>query len=644
MPARTAIILVLALFGLTSAGAQSEPDSRISWEGLQNPHSVIKRFVDPLTRQEHRPIRSVLTSDQEHASSIAPVLTPHSPIFIRTSQKRSPNLEDVNYVLEDGRVFMNYSQPYDSDKTPLIKIRPVDGKTRIPFVVRTYLTFPGSSNDTGTLDILIRLPVLFDPKVEIRGVMSGSRRLDYEMKMAPDLDSHTISIPLTLEEISASRRSGKPMEITVEGAVHLADYQVIGSDRFQRGPSDHPSRLRSIARLLPGRDYLGPEEKVQLEKLAAEISALAKDKYEQVVLSQRFVSNRISYFQNNMLRSAVQVLQEGMGDCDDFSRVMVALLRALNIPARSSVGFLYDFNSMGSHAWVEVALPMRNGRLHWFLCDPTLATASQDKDYFVQFKNRIYLYPVRFDVKAHNVAADQVTETLLNWAGREKDEERTPAALQSILNTFSEQLKASLEQKVTELLLKNLLLRRQFLFAPASSFVVTERPVVEQQSQLRTLLDDEERLVVELIVLDDDYSLDSAADQAVLQTMRNAYERLKKAPFEGSEARHCLELVYYRDRYTDRLQRVTLRMGRYLVEQHLRLILDAFQKEGLVAAPEVERMDTLYQTCSGKNLYHLQERARMRQEAAGVAREPGEPGGEPTPSRGVTPPSLDDRQ
>jgi len=635
MPARTAIVLVAGLFCLTHAAAQNEPDSRISWEGLQSPQSIIKRFVDPLTRQEHRPIRSVLTSDQEHASSIAPVLTPQRPIFIRTSQKREPSAEDTNYILEDGRVFMTYSHPYETEKAPMLKIRPVDGKTRIPFLVRTYLSFPGSSNETGTLDILIRLPLLFDPKVEIKGVMSGSRQLQYEVKVGPDLDNHTITVPIGSEEVTSTRQAGKPLEITIEGAVHLADYQVISSDRFHPEPPAYPNRLRSIARTLPGRDYLGPEEQAQLQRIASEIAALNTDKYQQVILTQRFVSEHISYFQNNMLRSGIQVLQEGIGDCDDFSRVMVALLRALNIPARSSVGYLYDFNSMGSHAWVEVALPMRNGRLHWFLCDPTLATASQDKDYFVQFKNRIYLYPVRFDVKAHNIAADQVTETLLNWSSKEKDEKRTPAALQSILNTFNEQLKASLEQKVNELRQKNLLLRRQFLFAPASSFIVTERSIVENQSQLRTLLDEEERLVVDLIVLDDDFALDSPADQQVLQTMKNAYGRLKNEPFEGSEARHCLEFVYHRDRYTDRLQRVTLRMGRYLVEQHLKLILESFEKEGLLAATEVQKMSTLYQTCSGKNLYYLQERARMSQEP--VTPEPRE-----TSSEGQVPPSLDD--
>ncbi len=641
MPRRTAIVLVLGLLCLAPARAQTEADSRISWEGLQDPGSIIKRFVDPLTRQEHRPIRSVLTSDEEHASSIAPVLTPNRAIYIRSSQKRTPTVEDANYILEDGRVFTSYANPYETEKAPMLKMRPVDGKTRIPFLIRTYLTFPGSAEETGSLDMLIRLPLLFDPKIEIKSVVSGSRQLQFQIRSGPDLDNHSVNIPIGTEEIKASQQSGKPMEITIEGTVYLGDYQVISADRFDPKPPEYPVRLRSIARVLPGRDYLGPAEQALIQKIAAEIAAASKDKYEQVILVQRFVADRVGYFQNNMLRSGIQVLQEGIGDCDDFSRLMVCLLRALNIPSRAVVGFLYDFNSMGSHAWVEVALPMRNGRLHWFLCDPTLATASTDKDYFVQFKNRIYLYPVRFDVRAHNLPADQVTETLLNWSSKEKDEKRTPAAVQSILNTFNEQLKASLEQKVAELKQKNLLLRRQFLFAPASSFIVTERPVAPRQSQLRTLLDEEERLVVELIVLDDDFALDSPADQETLQTMRNAYQRLKEAPFEGSEARHCLELVYQRDRYTDRLQRTTLRVGRYLVEQHLKLILDSFQKEGLLAEAEVQRMNTLYQTCAGKNLYYLQERARVMQTPASP--EPEQPAQvEPPPPESQTPPSMDD--
>jgi hypothetical protein len=121
-------------------------------------------------------------------------------------------------------------------------------------------------------------------------------------------------------------------------------------------------------------------------------------------------------------------------------------------------------------------------------------------------------------------------------------------------------------------------------------------------------------LVAELSVNDDDLDLDSSQDQQVVALLRQAYQNLKQVPFEGSEARHSLEFAYFRDRYSDRLQRVRLRVCRYLVEQHLRPIVESFRKTGLLVEPEAGRILALHQVASGRNLYFLQELARQQPE------------------------------
>ncbi len=595
---------------------------------LEEPGSIIKRFVDPLTRPAHAPARSLLTSDEEHANSIGPVLTPENPVCTLYYQSVKPRAEDINCVLEQGRMFANYEEPHDQTKMPMLKIRPIDGKTRIPFLIRTSLNPTEAASSQSSLFLFVRLPIIFSPRLDVRRVHVGTKRVDFKVTSGIDDGVFSVMVPLSsLPPLKLGVRY--PIEIIMEGSILLNDYTVLPVDQFVNFNSPLDSRLVSSARLAPGRDFVGGDEEVQLRRLAAEISKVTTDQYRQLLLVHRVTSGKINYFNNNMNRTAVQVLTEGIGDCDDYSRVMVCLLRALGIPSRMSVGYLYDFNNMGAHGWVEAALQTRMGKPHWFICDPTLASASSDKDYFIQFRNRIYLYPIRLDVKIQNLAADYRVETLLNWAGKDKLEKLPAASLPALVNSFEESLRSSFAQTVSQLQQQNLTLRRQFLFTPGSSYILADRPINGENSHMALSIDSDERMVAELSVNDDDYGLDSPEDQQVVTLLKDAYQHLKQVPFQGSEARFCLELAYFRDRFSDRLQRVRLRVSRYLVEQHLKAIIESFQKSGLLKEAEATRITSLHQLCAGKNLYYLQELTRLSPAPAVIP-----PAPEPTGSSG----------
>ena len=79
----------------------------------------------------------------------------------------------------------------------------------------------------------------------------------------------------------------------------------------------------------------------------------------------RFVSGS-----TNATTSAVDTLIEKVGVCRDFAHLMIALCRALNIPARFATGIDYGsdpiFGPTDFHAFVEVFL---SGR--WYLFDPS---------------------------------------------------------------------------------------------------------------------------------------------------------------------------------------------------------------------------------------------------------------------------------
>jgi transglutaminase-like putative cysteine protease len=77
---------------------------------------------------------------------------------------------------------------------------------------------------------------------------------------------------------------------------------------------------------------------------------------------------------SNVSTSAVDTLVEQVGVCRDFAHLMIALCRAVNIPARFVTGIDYgSAPSMGPpdfHAYVEAYLGSR-----WYLFDPTGITA-----------------------------------------------------------------------------------------------------------------------------------------------------------------------------------------------------------------------------------------------------------------------------
>ena len=57
------------------------------------------------------------------------------------------------------------------------------------------------------------------------------------------------------------------------------------------------------------------------------------------------------------IKSAVEVLHSGSGDCDELSFLYVSLARSVGIPAWVVYGLLYDGTTWGYHAWVRTYIP-----------------------------------------------------------------------------------------------------------------------------------------------------------------------------------------------------------------------------------------------------------------------------------------------
>ena len=108
----------------------------------------------------------------------------------------------------------------------------------------------------------------------------------------------------------------------------------------------------------------------QLGKLASEVTKNATPGYDQAEAIRKWIHENIKYQYgtSDASTSAIDTADKRVGVCRDFTHLGISLCRALNIPARMVVGYLYELNPMDLHAWFEAYV---DGR--WFTFDATQA-------------------------------------------------------------------------------------------------------------------------------------------------------------------------------------------------------------------------------------------------------------------------------
>lgn len=155
-----------------------------------------------------------------------------------------------------------------------------------------------------------------------------------------------------------------PFEIRTEVEVETADTILLN----RGGPPTWPEQLPDAALvfLLPSR-YCPSD---RLRPLAAEVVAGARLGYDQVDAIRAWIREHIEYRYgvSNESTSALETIQDGAGVCRDFAHIGVSLCRALHIPARMVVGYLWGLEPMDLHAWFEAFIAGR-----WYTFDATQA-------------------------------------------------------------------------------------------------------------------------------------------------------------------------------------------------------------------------------------------------------------------------------
>jgi len=563
--------------------------------------------------------RLPLTSDVEHARTIDPVLTEGAAIWIHEALPSPP------LTVLGGRVFSYSDMIYDPLDAPVLKIRAIDDDQVIPFLIRVVVKAQNKTPQDSAVRVSFPAPPIFSPRLEHVEGWIGPDPTMVSIERSSENSLITVRIPLVPAEVESLKHLEEPTTVIIEGALHIGSYEELPPGRFA-GLDGFPldPELEGLATLELARDIAAVSERERLHEIAEDLPSRATTDYERVVAVNSWVSTHLRYQESPATRSPLEALQDRSGDCDDYTALAAALLRSLEIPARRPTGLLYDFDTFATHAWVEVALPLRGGGLHWFIVDPTLAgtTAVEGrKKAYVQFRDRVLLYPLRPVVNVEGMTGRPTTDILLNWRKTKERPFAGPREADGFIDLVIEGVDREISRGAEQLAEEGLLLRRKSASIAGSPYLAIDRQVVEESSsRLQLRLENEERLVLDLVA-EKGSALESKPDLETIHRMRAAYTDLNDLFFGGMQAHHNLELIFSRDHHSDHLHTVRLRFGRYLVEHYLDHILKRLSMGGLLTEEETGRISAVAKASGGENLYVLQELARQLPKSAEGAKD-----------------------
>jgi transglutaminase-like putative cysteine protease len=156
-------------------------------------------------------------------------------------------------------------------------------------------------------------------------------------------------------EWESDRFGNRVCRVAVERVAHAIDFEACFSVRYERALASavlHPDLLKAY---LSFTALTAPDARIH--GAAMEIAGASSDVLQQIELAHTWAAQSIEYQLGvtGTQTPAAMALHLGQGVCQDYTHVMLSVLRALAIPARYVSGHLLGEGA--PHAWVE-ALPV----------------------------------------------------------------------------------------------------------------------------------------------------------------------------------------------------------------------------------------------------------------------------------------------
>ena len=213
------------------------------------------------------------------------------------------------------------------------------------------------------------------------------------MKVRAKLRTAGVAVTAESLNVPGQRFTGKVHENLVEGVFEISWPRYDGKDA-------PPFPWKEAPSLVPAK-YLEPEEMVESDDpeivaKARELTAGARDAWDAATRLSRFVADEIAYEIPG--GSAKHTLETRKGECGAHSALLVALCRAVGIPARIVSGAVYNplhNGSFGQHAWVELFMGKDRG---WFPVDPTMHEVDYCDAGHLRLGERANFNPIEMEV------------------------------------------------------------------------------------------------------------------------------------------------------------------------------------------------------------------------------------------------------
>jgi len=190
--------------------------------------------------------------------------------------------------------------------------------------------------------------------------------LNESLSISQPLKSTLHHDPLLRHRLLRLRAMPGPLNISYQAEVDLRHHVGQPGQIGEMPIADLPTQV--LPKLYPSR-YC---ESDKLQQLANQTFGHLPQGYQRVEGIRKWVHERTRFTSGSstFTTSAIDTYQQQAGVCRDFAHLMIALCRALNIPARFSSGLDYGADPVlgptDFHAYVEVFL---GGR--WYIFDPS---------------------------------------------------------------------------------------------------------------------------------------------------------------------------------------------------------------------------------------------------------------------------------
>ncbi len=200
-------------------------------------------------------------------------------------------------------------------------------------------------------------------------------------------------------------RSARTMKVKLGGVANLR----LPEDRVQTalGADFYLLRRPEVPAAATGdtsrfERYLQPDAFVQsdhprIRRQAEAIIQGEEDPWQRALKIQEWVFSRLEKEPVVSIPSALEVLEQQRGDCNEHTVLFTALARAVSLPTRIAIGIVWseDLEGFYYHAWPEVRLEASNGRPDsgWYWMDPTLGQPLADATHIKLLNGGIETWP-----------------------------------------------------------------------------------------------------------------------------------------------------------------------------------------------------------------------------------------------------------